>query len=191
MKTKKILAICGSTRRDSLNLVVLKRAIELAKKTTLQITLLDLNHYEMPMYNQDLEEIFGLGDNAVALKKLFKEHQGLLIASPEHNGSISSVLKNTIDWVSRQQNPEEIYLECFQGKTAAILSASPGQFGGYKSEKHLHDILYGLGVNVIPGNVSIPYAHEVLADSDLWEKKYEGKICSLLGDLEQLTTDHS
>ena len=88
-------------------------------------------------------------ENAHKLKVLFKESDGFIIATPEYNTSISGVLKNTIDWVSRPIEGEA-FLECFTNKVVGIVSASLGPFGGMRAQGHLRQILSGINMLVIP-----------------------------------------
>lgn len=159
MAPPKILAFAGSTRIDSFNKKAIRVAAAAAKTAGAEVTLIDLRDYPLPLYDGDLEARQGLPDNAKKLKALFLSHQGLLIASPEYNSSITGVLKNTLDWVSRAA-PNEAELACFTGKTAALLSASPGALGGLRGLVHLRAILGNIGVLVLPEQVAIPKAHE-------------------------------
>ena len=153
----KILAFAGSARRDSWNKKLLHNAVDSAKKAGAEVTLIDLTDYVLPLYDGDLETNHGIPENAIRLKTLFKSHDGFLIASPEYNSSITPLLKNTLDWVSREWQGES-GLAPYQGKVAALLSTSPGQWGGMRMLPHLRQILNTLGVLVLPGQVSVPSA---------------------------------
>ena len=83
--------------------------------------------------------------HARALKTLFREHHGLLIASPENNASIPAMLKNSLGWVSRPDGGQN-GLVPYQGKVAALLSASPGALGGLRGLVQLRAVLQALGV---------------------------------------------
>ena len=96
-----------------------------ARDAGAEVTLIDLRDYSMPLYNGDLEESHGLPEAAVRMKALFKSHHGLLIASPEYNGSITPLLKNTLDWVSRPHG-EESGLAPYEGRLAALIAAQGG-----------------------------------------------------------------
>jgi len=84
------------------NRKLIQVAVDAARAAGGDVTLIDLADYPLPLYNGDLEDRDGLPDNAQRLKALFKAHDALLIASPEYNSSIPPLLKNTLDWVSRQ-----------------------------------------------------------------------------------------
>ncbi|MHB1213473.1 MAG: NADPH-dependent FMN reductase [Thiobacillus sp.] len=153
----KILAFSGSIRRDAWNRKLIQCAVGATRAAGGDVTLIDLADYALPLYNGDLEDRDGLPDSALRLKALFKDHDALLIASPEYNSSIPPLLKNTLDWVSREWQGES-GLVPYQNKVAAIMAASPGQFGGMRMLPHLRQILNTLGVLVLPGQFSLPHA---------------------------------
>ena len=160
----KILCFAGSTRRESFNKKLARIAAEGARKAGAEVTLIDLKDFPLPLFDEDLEAAEGLSPNALKLKELFKAHQGLLIAAPEYNSSITPLLKNTIDWVSRSA-PQEKPLECFAGKTAALMSASPGALGGLRGLVHLRAILGNIQVLVIPRQMAVVKAHEAFDEN--------------------------
>ena len=145
----KILALAGSTRRESFNKKLAKIVAAGAEAKGASVTFLDLADYPLPLYDGDLEANEGVPENAVKLMHLFHDAEGFLIASPEYNGSISAVLKNAIDWVSRPP-PGNLKLVPYRGKTAALVAASPGSLGGLRGMVHVRQILTNLGVTVIP-----------------------------------------
>ena len=153
-KTPKTLAFAGSLREKSYNKRVLKVAIEGAKNAGAEVTFVDLKDYPMPLYNEDLESRQGFPPIATAFQKLLLEHDGLLIASPEYNASIPAVLKNAIDWASRP-NADLKTGDCFCGKVAAAMTASPGGFGGIRCHAHLRGVLSSLLVNTLPSEIAV------------------------------------
>src|SRR5207237_1879661 len=108
----------------------------------------------------DLEAASGLPEPALQLKKLFSDHHGLLIASPEYNGSIPGTLKNAIDWVSRV-GPGERPLASYTDKVAGLLSASPGAAGGMRALVHRRESLTNINGLVIPQQLSVSKATAV------------------------------
>lgn len=146
----RILAFAGSARRDSVNKKLLQVASAGARDAGAEVTIIDLADHPLPLYDGDLEAGEGLPDNAHKLKALFRNHHGLLLACPEYNGSITPLLKNTIDWVTRPAGSDEPMLAAFDGKTAALVSASPGALGGLRGLAHVRQILSGIRVHVIP-----------------------------------------
>mgnify|MGYP001305640752 CR=1 FL=1 len=124
--------------------------------------------------------------NATALKQLFFDHDGLLIASPEYNSSLTPLLKNTIDWVSRKAD-DESPLQAFTGKAAALLAASPGQFGGLRGLVHVRSILGNIGVHVLPRQLVIPQAHQAFySHPQLKDPKQQTAAESLGAELVRL-----
>lgn len=172
----KILAFAGSTRIDSFNKKLVKIAATGATENNVDVTVIDLRDFAMPLYDGDLEQKDGLPSNARKLKDLMISHQGFLISSPEYNSSISGVLKNTIDWTSRASEGEEP-LACFKGKVAGIMSASPGGLGGLRGLVHVRAILENINVLVIPDQIAVAKAHEVFnTDGTLKDKKQEESV---------------
>lgn len=162
----KILAFAGSTRRDSLNRQLIEVAATFARQTGAEATLLDLNDYPLPLYNGDLEAREGVPEAALRLKAVFRSHDALMIASPEYNSSLPPLLKNTLDWVSREWQGESGLLP-YQHKLAAIMAASPGALGGMRMLPHLRQILNTLGVMVLPGQFSLAHADQAFDETGL------------------------
>jgi len=155
----KILAFAGSTREASYNKKLVKIAAEGAKAAGAEVTYIDLRDLPMPIYDEDLEAKEGIPENARKFKELLKAHQGLLIAAPEYNSSITAVLKNAIDWASRPESGEPM-LAAFTGKVAAIMSASPGGLGGLRGLIHVRSILSSINVLVLPEQKAISSAFQ-------------------------------
>ncbi len=172
-----ILAFAGSTRTDSYNKKLVKLTVRGAEAAGAAVTLVDLRDLPMPLYDGDLEDREGLPVNAKKFKDLLVAHQGLLIASPEYNSSISAVLKNAIDWASRTETEGEPSLIAFRGKVAGLMSASPGALGGLRGLIPLRSILGNIGVIVLPDQVAVSKAHEAfLEDGTLKDAGQQKKI---------------
>jgi NAD(P)H-dependent FMN reductase len=139
-RNPKILAFAGSLREQSFSKRVLKTAIKGAQQAGAEVTFLDLRDYPMPIYNPDDHERNGFDENALRIQGLLAGHDGLLIASPEYNGSFPAALKNVIDWASRQSARYQ-RKDIFPGKVAAIMTTSPGSFGGVRTLAHLRGVL--------------------------------------------------
>lgn len=172
----RILAFAGSARQDSFNKRVLRIAAEGARAGGAEVTIIDLKDYPLPLFDQDHEASDGMPANAQMLKRLFFDHDGLLIASPEYNSSITPLLKNTLDWVSRSA-PGEAPAAAFRGKVAGLVSASPGALGGLRGLAHLKAILGNIGVLVLPEQMAIAKAHEAFtADGSLKDVKQQASV---------------
>jgi len=146
----KVLILPGSARRDSFNKKLAAIAAKAVTDAGASADLIDPAEYRLPLFDQDLEEAEGLPAPAKALKEKFLASDAVLFVSPEYNSSITPLLKNIIDWVSRTESDSEPSLSAYRGKVAALLSASPGAFGGLRGLVHLRSILGNIGVVVTP-----------------------------------------
>jgi NAD(P)H-dependent FMN reductase len=120
MGQPRILAFSGSARKASLNEQLIQLAARAAREAGAEVTVVDWRKFPLPLYDGDIETERGLPESAVRLKQLFIAHQGLLISAPEYNSSITPLLKNAIDWVSRAV-PGEPPLAGYSGKIAKLL----------------------------------------------------------------------
>ena len=164
----RILAFAGSTRNGSYNHRLVNIAAAAAETAGATVRVISLRDFALPVYDADFEADYGLLENLRTLKRLFSQAQGLLIATPEYNGSLTAVLKNTLDWVSRPSEGETVVtMSCFRGKVAGLLSASPGRMGGATALGHMREVLTRLSVTTLPEQVSVPRAHLAFDDDGL------------------------
>lgn len=155
----KVLAFAGSTRADSYNKKLVQEAAEIARKKGATVTVIDLKDFKMPFFDEDLEKTEGMPFAAKQFRQLMLDHQVIIIASPEYNGSLSAVLKNALDWASRNEEGKPSR-DAFKGKKFALLSASPGQGGGSTGLTHLRSIIERIGGEVVSKQTSIPSAYK-------------------------------
>ena len=151
-----------------------------AENAGAEVTFVDLRDYPLPIYNPDDHQRDGFSENALKLQRLLAEHDGLLVASAEYNGSLTGALKNMIDWTSRQSDEYKM-IEVFKGKWAAIMTESPGVFGGLRCLGHLRTVLSIMFVNVLPTEIAVGKVHEMF-DGDSAEMTNE----KMKGILENL-----
>ena len=163
--TPRILAFAASTRSASFNRRLARVAAECVRQAGGEITLIELKEYPMPLYEGDLEAAQGIPEHGKRLKALLAGHQGLLIVSPEYNGFITPLLKNTLDWLSRPDGDQD-GLALFRDKLALVLSASPGALGGLRSLTLARQLLTNLGVMLMPDSLAVGRAHEAFNDND-------------------------
>jgi NAD(P)H-dependent FMN reductase len=191
MTQPKILALAGSTRSGSFNNKLVRIAAEFARTAGAEVTAIDLRDLALPLFDQDFEDAHGLPDGAKTLKSLLRASDGLLIASPEYNSSITGVLKNAIDWASRAETDDEPPLVAFRGKAAALLAASPGALGGLRGLVHLRAILGNIGVIVLPNQVTTPTAHEAFDEAGrLKDQRKAAQVDALAKDLVDFLRRH-
>src|SRR5438445_2007784 len=135
-----ILGICGSLRKASFNMAALRACQEMMPQgMAMKIATIG----DIPMFNQDVFDA-GLPESAKRLRTEVTEADGVLIASPEYNFSLTPALKNAIDWASRPPN------QSWQDKPVAIFSASAGPMGGARVQYDLRRILGQLRAHVLP-----------------------------------------
>ncbi|HEY5378289.1 MAG TPA: NAD(P)H-dependent oxidoreductase [Pseudolabrys sp.] len=167
MPQPKILVFAGSIRSGSHNA---KLAALAAKELTLldiDVTRISLADYPLPLYDADLDVRHGQPANALALKQMIKAHQGVFIASPEYSASVTPLLKNAIDWVSRVRERGDPLYAAFKDRVFAIASASLDPAGGMNALMALRQILsVGCGALVIPEQVAIPQADQAFDAMD-------------------------
>ncbi len=186
----RILCFSGSTRVDSFNTRLAKIATNSAQAAGASVTFINLRDLPLPLFDEDLEASSGLPENARKLKQLFVDHNALLICSPEYNSSMTAVLKNAIDWVSRRA-PGEPMKAAFLGKVAQLLSASPGALGGLRGLVHLRSVLQNIGVMVMPDQYALGNADKAfdaagqLTDS-AQQKTIDGMILKLVKTVQKL-----
>ena len=179
----RILVFAGSARRDSLNKKLARAATAFAAEAGAEASFVDLDDYPIPLYHGDLEAAAGMPENAVKLREKFLAHDALLIASPENNSSMTALLKNTIDWLSRdlrEGKGDDSGLAPWRGKVAGLMAASPGAFGGVRALPHLRQVLATLGVTVLGAQVALPRAHEAFAaDGSLADERAARSVRAL------------
>ena len=152
----KILVFSGSVRTGAFS----GRTADVAQKELAmqgaEVTRISLGDYPLPIMDEDLEKEKGVPDNAVKLGRQIAAHDGILIATPEYNGSIPPLLKNTIDWVSRVRTDGGRSLRPLVGKVAGLCSSSNGQFAGIRCINHLRAVLVRCRMEVVTPECSVP-----------------------------------
>jgi len=183
--TAKLLFFAGSARAASHNKRLAQLGAKIADANGIPATFVDLGDYPMPIYHGELESSEGPPENAKKLKAVMEAHTGVFIASPEYNASISPLLKNTLDWISRVRTEGEAPLEVFKTRVFALGSASPGGMGGLRSLVTLRHVLeLGLGALVLPDQFAVPRAHDAFGeDGHLTNKEAQERFKSLIQKL--------
>jgi NAD(P)H-dependent FMN reductase len=186
MPPPKILVFAGSIRTGSHNA---RLAALAAKELTLMgadVTRISLEDYPMPLYDGDAEADTGMPPNARDLKGILESHSGVFIASPEYNASITPLLKNAIDWVSRVRTRGEPPYAAFRDRAFALGAASDEPHGGLRSLMALRQVLeLGCGALVIPEQITVVQASEAFDEMD--NLKEEGAAEMLRRVLHRLT----
>jgi chromate reductase, NAD(P)H dehydrogenase (quinone) len=181
----RLLFLAGSAREGSTNKKLARHGAKLASDRGHPATFADLGDYPMPLYDGDLEGRDGPPDNAVKLKALMEAHHGVFIACPEYNASITPLLKNTLDWISRVKDDAGTTGQVFRTRVFALGAASPGALGGMRGLMHMRIVMeMGLGALVLPEQVGVPGAMNAFAaDGALIDKSAEQRFDAIIQKL--------
>ncbi|TPK95493.1 MULTISPECIES: NADPH-dependent FMN reductase [unclassified Mesorhizobium] len=160
----RILVFAGSVRTGAFS----GRTADAAQKELAmqgaEVTRISLGDYPLPIMDEDLEKEKGIPENAVKLGRQIAAHDGLLIATPEYNGSIPPLLKNSIDWVSRIRREGSRTFRPLAGKPVGLCSSSGGKFAGIRCINHLRAVLVRCQMEVITPECSVSEADTAFAE---------------------------
>ena len=176
MRTRRIVVLAGSARRESLNKRLARVAAARVAALGGEGVFLDPADYRMPLYDGDYETANGVPGPARVLGEQVAAADGLMIASPEYNGSHPALLKNTIDWLTRIDR--RIWV-----RPTALLSASPGPRGGRRGLVVLRLALEHMRVPLLDRQFSLPAAGEVLAGDALRDAGAAAELDRLVSEL--------
>ena len=185
LSSTKLLFFAGSARDASYNKRLARLGAEIAEANGIAATFADLGDYPMPLYDADLQALEGIPENAYKFEALMKVHTGIFIACPEYNASITPLLKNTLDWVSRVRIEGEEPLAVYKTRVFALGAASPGGMGGLRGLNTVRTTLeLGLGALVLPDQFAVPKAGEAFEDNGhLKNKEAQGRFKQLIQTL--------
>ena len=184
MSAVKILVIPGSLRSGSLNAKLAAVAAHALVQEGAEITRISLSDFPLPIYDGDLQAKSGVPKHAVNLKRMMATHHGVLIVTPEYNSSVPALVKNTIDWVSRVQDPHESRGQVFRERAFAIAAASGGRLGGTRALSALRLILTACHATVVPNQLALSFADE--AYDEMEHLKHPADIEALQALVRQL-----
>ena len=188
MPIPKVLVLAGSIRSGSLNARLAALAAKEIARAEADVTRISLVDYPLPLYDGDLEARSGPPENAVKLKRMFCAHHGVFIASPEYNASLTPLLKNAIDWISRVRESKEPPLAAYRNRVFALGAASNGTYGGVRSLMALRHVLeLGCGALVIPEQIAVREAsHAFDENDDLKDERSAGLLKAVASRLVEL-----
>jgi NAD(P)H-dependent FMN reductase len=193
MPFPKIMVLSGSIRSRSHNArlaALAAKELTIADAEVSQVSLLD---YPMPIYDADEDMLSGPPPNALKLKRMMAAHQGIFLTSPEYNASISPLLKNAIDWVSRVRERGEPAYAAYRGRVFALGAASTDVFGGARGLLALRQVLEtGCGALVIPEQVTVANAEQAFDEMDnLKDARNAGALKALTRRLVEMAQQMS
>jgi len=171
----KIVVIVGSVRSERHGIKVAKWVVSKLKENDHHVSLVDPLELDLPLLDKMYKEMESPPEKLQNLQKIIKEADGYVPITPEYNHSVSSALKNTLDY----------FLEEYFFKPSAIISYSVGAFGGIAAGNHLRQILAEMGTPAISSQLPISKVHEVFdADGKLLDKNYERRFFRFLEEFE-------
>ncbi|MGY3584588.1 NAD(P)H-dependent FMN reductase [Bradyrhizobium sp. USDA 4341] len=188
MSALKILVIPGSLRSGSLNAKLAAVLAHEVAQLGADVTRISLGDFPLPIYDGDLQAKSGVPQHAVNLKRMIGAHHGVLIVTPEYNSSVPALVKNTIDWVSRVQDPHETRGQVFHGRAFALAAASGNRLGGTRALAALRLILTACHAAVIPNQLALSFAEQAYDDMD--RLKHPADVDTMRALVRQLI-DHS
>lgn len=167
MPNPKILVMAGSLRKGSSNARLAALAAKEFALAEADVSRISLADYELPLFDADLMTDSGMPKAALELKNMVAAHQGIFIASPEYSASVSPLLKNTIDWMSRPRDRDEPNYATFKGRVFALGAAANGAAGGVRGLMALRQVLeLGCGALVIPEQINVGRSGQAFDDMD-------------------------
>ncbi len=163
MLAPKILVIPGSLRSGSHNGRLAALAAKELALAEAEVTRISLADYPLPLFDAEMTAEVGPPQHAVQLRHMLEAHQGVFMTSPEYSASVTPVVKNTIDWLSRARG-QPLYA-AFKNRVFGIGAASSGPGGGVRALLALRQILeLGCGALVIPEQIAVGNATEAFDD---------------------------
>ena len=179
MAAVRLLAFAGSLRRESFNRKLLKTLARGAEEAGAEVDRIDLREFSLPVYDAEIEAA-GMPPAVHALQARLAACAGLLIATPEYNGSMPALIKNTLDWMSRAQPDGRPGTALFAGKVAGLCSASPGALGGLRSLLVTRDALSKFGLWVAPSQVAVGRADAAFdAEGELVDERQRKAVLAV------------
>jgi NAD(P)H-dependent FMN reductase len=175
---KTAITICGSLRKDSINEHLRRHMSLKLREAGVAVTDLDLHDFEMPIFNQDIEDAGNTPEAAKRLADLFRTHDIVLIITPEYNGGITPVIANTIAWISRQKPSP------FRHAIFGIGGLSDGKYATIFGLSHLRDSLSKVGALVVPTLLGLgPWPDVFDADGNPNEANIQWKVGQMVREL--------
>ncbi|AEM57216.1 FMN reductase [Haloarcula hispanica N601] len=165
MSEPHIVGVVGSLREESYTRVGIERALVAAEELGATTELLDLQEFDLPVFDADHREV---GD-AVEFADRVHAADSILLGTPVYHGSYSGMLKNALDYCGFDE---------FEHKTVGLLAVAGGGFP-ITALEHLRSVCRALNCWVIPHQAAVPNAHNHIADGQIVDADIEERVTSL------------
>ncbi|MFP4845965.1 NADPH-dependent FMN reductase [Winogradskyella sp. PE311] len=172
---KHIIAFAGSNSSTSINKQLATYAASLVNGV--EVKVLDLNDFELPLYGMDYELAHGIPDNAKKFLDIIKSSDGIVLSLAEHNGTYATVFKNLFDWMSRIDG------KLWSDKPMLLMATSPGGRGGATALEIAQGRFVYMGGNIV-GSFSLPSFGDNFSDGKITNQELNSQ---LLGEVEQFS----
>lgn len=172
------ITLCGSLRKDSINEVLRRHMSMKLREAGVAVTDLSLADFEMPVFNQEIEDAGNSPESATRLAELFRSHDIVLIITPEYNGGLPPLVVNTLAWLSRQKPSP------FRHAIFGIGGVSDGKYATIFALSHLRDTLSKIGALVAPTLLGVgPWPDVFDADGAPNEANIQWKVGQMVREL--------
>lgn len=173
-----LLGISGALRKDSRNTALIHEAARLFAPD--EFILADIR---FPLYDGDLEDSDGMPEIVQVLHEQILAADAVIISTPEYNSNISGVLKNALDWISRN------YPFPWEGKPVAIMSAAARRAGGARAQFSLRNCMTPFNPRILQGpEVMIAAAGKAFDDDGRLINEFSIKSLTKLMDALRVET---
>jgi len=172
---KNIITIGGSSSKNSINKILAEYTGDLVNNVNL--TKVDLNNFELPLFSIDIENEDGFSENLLKLNTIIENADGFVISLAEHNGAYAAVFKNAFDWLSRIEG------KVWRNKPMLLLSTSPGARGGESALEIALNRFPFNGGNII-GSMSFPSFFDNFKENDIVNEELKLKLSNLVSKFE-------
>ncbi len=170
-----IAVFVGSVRRDRKGIRVARWIERKLQERSHNVYFIDPMELDLPLLDRMYKEMDNPPEKLVDLRNKLKDAEGYVPVTPEYNRSTSSALKNTLDY----------FLEEYYFKPSAIVSYSPGMFGGISAAQQLRLIFAELGAPSIPSSFVIPKVHKVFDEmGNLVDESYDKRVNKFLEEFD-------
>jgi len=173
---KKVIAFAGSNSKNSINKQLATYTAN--RISNVEVEVLDLNDFELPLYGIDLENEHGIPDNAHAFLDKIKSSNGIVLSLAEHNGAYATVFKNLLDWMSRIEG------KTFFGKPMLLMATSPGGRGGQSVLEIANNRFPRHDANIV-GVFSLPSFGQNFSDQGITDSELAKQLVEVLIKFEE------